>query len=55
MVWPSSRHLSRKIRVFVDFISTRLAKEMSTVTASIAESVKRSTADAKPAIEGSIG
>ncbi len=24
LIWPSSRHLSPKIRVFVDFISTRL-------------------------------
>ena len=55
MVWPSSRHLSRKIRVFVDFISARLAQEMSVVTVSIAESIKRSTADTTSAIEGSIG
>lgn len=52
MVWPSSRHLSRKIRVFVDFISTRLAQEMSTVTASIAASEQPSKADITPAIEG---
>jgi DNA-binding transcriptional LysR family regulator len=54
MVWPSSRHLSRKIRVFVDFISARLAQEMTMVTASISESIKRSTADTTSAIESVI-
>lgn len=35
MVWPSSRHLSQKIRVFVDFISERLGREMAEMTACI--------------------
>ena len=24
LIWPSSRHLSPKVKVFVDFLSTRL-------------------------------
>lgn len=40
MVWPSSRQLSQKIRVFVDFISNRMEQEMAIVNASIAESFR---------------
>lgn len=37
MVWPSSRQLSQKIRVFVDFIGRRLEKEVAAAHALIAK------------------
>jgi DNA-binding transcriptional LysR family regulator len=40
MVWPSSRQLSQKIRVFVDFISERLEQDMAIVKDSITKSFK---------------
>jgi DNA-binding transcriptional LysR family regulator len=40
MVWPSSRQLSHKIRLFVDFISQRLEQEMAILNSSISESIR---------------
>jgi DNA-binding transcriptional LysR family regulator len=37
MVWPSSRQLSQKIRVFVDFIGRRLEEELAAAHALIAK------------------
>lgn len=49
MVWPSSRQLSQKIRVFVDFISERLAQEMAEVSACIDKNCEAQPAGKKPA------
>jgi DNA-binding transcriptional LysR family regulator len=37
MVWPSSRQLSQKIRVFVDFIGRRLEEEVAATHVVIAK------------------